>query len=50
MFHPPTTLPPIEQDKNSNGKSIDHNVIIVAPKVDPNYKLERHKKVIHIRP
>ena len=50
MFHPPTTLPPFEQDKNSKGKSSNHNVIIVAPKVDPKYKLERHKKVIHIRP
>ena len=51
MFQPPpTTLLPFEQDNNSKGKASDHNVIIVAPKVDPNYKLERHKKVIHIRP
>ena len=50
MFHPPTTLPPLNQDENSSGKPADHNVIIVAPRTDLTYKVERHKKKVHVRP
>ena len=50
LFHPPTTCEPIKQDDNSKGKPSDHNVIIVAPRTDLNFKLERHKKKIQIRP
>ena len=50
MFHPPTTLDPINQDNNSKGKPSDHNVIIVAPKTDLNFKLKRRKKKIEVRP
>ena len=50
MFHPPTTLPPLSQYENSRGRPADHNVIIVAPRTDLNYKVERHKKKVHVRP
>jgi hypothetical protein len=50
MLHPPTTLDPLKQDENSTGKPSDHNVIVVAPRTDLNFRLERHKKTIHLRP
>ena len=50
MFHPPTVLPPIQQDENTKGKPNDHSVVIVAPRTDVNFKKERHKRKVHIRP
>ena len=50
MFHPPTTLDPLKQDENTPGKPSDHGVIIVAPKSDVNFRLERHKRKVHVRP
>jgi hypothetical protein len=50
MFHPPTTLAPLNQDENSKGKPADHNVIIVAPRTDINFQIKRHKKKVHVRP
>jgi hypothetical protein len=50
MFHPPTTREPLKQDNNSKGKPSDHGVVIVAPKTDITFKLERHKKKVHVRP
>ena len=50
MFHPPTTLDPIKQDENTTGKPSDHNLVIVAPRAVQNFKLERHKQKVHIRP
>ena len=32
LFHPPTTLKPLNQDEKTSGKPRDHNVIIVAPR------------------
>ena len=49
LFHPPTTLEPIKQD-DKTGKPSDHDVLIVAPRTDVNFKMERHKKTVHIRP
>ena len=50
MLHPPTTLDPLKQDPNTGGKPSDHGVVIVAPKSDSNFKVEQHKKKVHIRP
>jgi hypothetical protein len=50
LMHPATTLEPFKQDENSKGKPSDHNVIVVAPRTDVSFKLERHKKKIHVRP
>ena len=50
MFHPPTTLAPLNQDENSKGKPADHNVIIVAPRTDITFNIKRHKKKVHVRP
>ena len=50
MLHLPATREPLEQNQHSKGKPSDHNVIIVAPKTDITFKIERHKTKIHIRP
>ena len=50
LLHPPTTLDPINQDKNTKGKPSDHNVIVVAPRTDVNFRIERHKRKVHLRP
>ena len=36
--------------KNPKGKPSDHNVTIVAPRTDINFRQKRHKKRIHVRP
>ena len=50
LYHPPTTLPPLQVDPDKLGKDSDHNVVLFAPKSDPKYKVERKKKVIRTRP
>ena len=32
MFHPPTTLPPLQVDANKKGKDSDHDIVLLAPK------------------
>ena len=50
LLHPPTTGDPIKQDDNSKGTPGDHNEIVIAPKTDLTFKLERHKNKIQVRP
>ena len=50
LLHPPTTLDPIKQDDYTTGKPSDHNVVIVAPRSYINFKVERRKKKVHVRP
>jgi hypothetical protein len=50
LFHPPTTLPPLKQDENKNGKPSDHNVIVMAPKSDQQFQRTRKKRKLSIRP
>ena len=50
LFHPPTIKEPLIQDEGVAGKPSDHNVVIAAPRSDVNFKLERHKKKVQIRP
>ena len=50
MFYEPTTLEPIKQDDNTKGKPSDHNVIVVAPRTDINFRKERHKRKVTFRP
>ena len=50
MFYEPTTLEPIKQDENTKGKPSDHNVIIVAPRTDINFRKKRHKRKVTFRP
>ena len=50
MYHPPTTLPPLQVDTGKKGKDSDHNVIVFAPISNVQYKMERSKKTIKTRP
>ena len=50
LYHPPTTLPPLQVDTGKKGKDGDHEVIIFAPMADNNFIKPRVKKSITIRP
>ena len=50
LYHPPTTLPPLQVDSDALGKDSDHNIVLFAPKNNTKYKVERKKKVIKTRP
>ena len=50
LYHPPTTLPPLEVDLDKNGKNSDHNIIVIAPLSNHKYEVKRTKKSIVTRP
>ena len=50
VFHPPTTLPPLQVDEGKIGKDSDHNVVVFAPKSNLQYHRKQEKKTIFTRP
>lgn len=50
LYHPPTTLPPLEVDQDKDGADSDHNIVIMAPLSNGNYEVKRKKKTIVTRP
>ena len=50
VYHPPTTLPPLQVDPGKKGADSDHQVVIFAPKSNLNYMKPRSKKTITTRP
>ena len=50
LFHPPTTLPPLQVDSDKKGKDGDHEIVVLAPLSNIQYKTERKKKIITTRP
>ena len=50
MFHPPTTLLPLQVDTDKKGKYSDHNIVLLAPKSNAEYRVERIKRIIKTRP
>ena len=50
FFHPPTTLPPLQVDEDKKGEDSDHNIVVLAPKSNAQYKINRVKKTIRTRP
>merc|ERR1712129_76753 len=50
LFHPPTTLPPLELDTDKKGADGDHNIVVLAPVNNAQYKLERKKRTVLTRP
>ena len=50
LYHPPTTLPPLEVDQNKEGVNSDHNIVVMAPLSNGNYEVKRKKKTIKTRP
>ena len=49
LFHPPTTRPPLKQDKDKKGKPSDHNIIIMAPKSNIQFKQKRKVRKVAVR-
>ena len=43
LYHPPTTQAPLQADKEKAGKSLDHDIIIFAPKTNNIFKVVRKK-------
>ena len=50
MYHPPTTLPPLQVDADKKGKDSDHDIMLLAPKTNSKYKIEQVKRIIKTRP
>ena len=50
LFHPPTTLPPIQVDTDKQGKDSDHDIVVLAPVNNGQYEIQRKKKTIVTRP
>ena len=50
LYHPPTTLAPLQVDENKNGADSDHYIVIFAPKSNNNFRVERVKKEVRTRP
>ena len=50
MFHPPTTLQPLQVDEDKIGKDSDHNVVVFAPRSNIQYQQSRKKKTVLTRP
>ena len=50
VFHPPTTIAPLQVDADKVGSDSDHNVVVMAPRTNSQYKAERVRKTKVIRP
>ena len=50
LYHPPTTLPPLQVDNGKKGADSDYQVIVFAPKSNLNFTKPRCKKTITVRP
>ena len=50
FFHPPTAILPLEVDEDKSGKNSDHNIVVLAPKSNGQYKIDRKIKIIKTRP
>ena len=50
FFHPPTTLPPLQVDEDKVGSDSDHDIVVLAPKSNCKFKVERTKKTVKTRP
>ena len=50
LYHPPTTLPPLQIDPDKAGKDSDHDVVLFAPLNNLQFKVDRVRKTIKTRP
>ena len=49
-YHPPTTLNPLEVDDDKTGRNGDHDMVVFAPKANPDFQIQRKKRTIRTRP
>ena len=38
LYHPPTTLPPLQVDEDKPGSDSDHNIVVFAPSLHYHWK------------
>ena len=50
FYHPSSTLPPLQVDEDKNGHDSDHDIVVLAPKSNCKFKVERKRKTITTRP
>ena len=50
LYHPVTTLSPLQVDTDKKGKDSDHEIVLFAPKSDRKYVKERKKMIVKTRP
>ena len=50
FYHPETTLQPLQVDDDKTGSDSDHDVVVMAPKSNCKFKVERLKKTVKTRP
>ena len=50
LYHPPTTLLPLQVDTGKPGKDSDHNIVVFAPKHNIQYTSEEAKTTVRTRP
>ena len=50
LFHPPTTLPPLQVDSDKIGRDSDHDMVVLAPVCNTDYRMQRKKKTVVTRP
>ena len=44
LYHPPTTLSPLQADSNKKGQNSDHDVVVFAPNSNAQYRVSRKRK------
>lgn len=50
LYHPPTTLPPLQVDDGVAGSDSDHDIVVFAPLLNQKFEKKREKKTIKTRP
>ena len=50
LYHPPTTLPPLDNDENVPGKPADHSIVVMKPLSNEFPSDQKRYKVITYRP
>ena len=50
LYHPPSSLAPLEVDKGKKGSDSDHNTIVFAPRSNTQFKKDRQVNTISHRP
>ena len=50
LYHPPSSLLPLEVDPGKKGSNSDHNIVVFPPRTNVQFKRDRQVSVIKHRP
>ena len=50
LYHPPTSIAPLQVDDDKLGEDSDHNIVVFAPKDNLDFKTEKKWKIVKTRP